>query len=70
MNLVLNAAKFTPAGGQIVVRVQPDREFAVLRVIDNGDGIDKTLYTTPQQPENPAKWPPDPYDKPFVSLIL
>jgi len=29
----------------------------------------KTLYTTPQQPENPAKWPPDPYDKPFVSLI-
>jgi signal transduction histidine kinase len=40
MNLVLNAAKFTPAGGQIIVRVQPDREFAVLRVIDSGDGID------------------------------
>src|SRR5262249_20527725 len=39
MNLVLNAAKFTPAGGQITVRVQLDREYAVLRVIDTGDGI-------------------------------
>jgi signal transduction histidine kinase len=39
MNLVLNAAKFTPSGGQIIVRVQPDREFAVLRVTDNGNGI-------------------------------
>jgi len=39
MNLVLNAAKFTPAGGQIIVGVQPDGDYAVLRVIDNGDGI-------------------------------
>jgi len=33
------AAKFTPAGGQIIVGVQPDGDYAVLRVIDNGDGI-------------------------------
>jgi len=38
-NLVLNAAKFTPAGGQIIVGVQPDGDYAVLRVADNGDGI-------------------------------
>src|SRR5437773_7073092 len=39
MNLVLNAAKFTPAGGQIIVGVQPDGDYAVLRVADNGNGI-------------------------------
>src|SRR5207247_3184935 len=38
-NLVLNAAKFTPAGGQIIVGVQPDGDYAVLRVADNGNGI-------------------------------
>ena len=43
MNLVLNAAKFTPVGGQIIVRVQPDREFAILRVIDSGAGIDSKV---------------------------
>ncbi len=43
MNLVLNAAKFTPAGGQISVGVQRDREYAVLRVRDNGDGINPNV---------------------------
>src|SRR5205809_3122760 len=38
-NLVLNAAKFTPAGGAIIVGVQPDGDYAVLRVADNGNGI-------------------------------
>src|SRR5215510_9972589 len=38
-NLVLNAAKFTPAGGQIIVGVQSDGDYAVLRVADNGNGI-------------------------------
>src|SRR5205809_7173254 len=39
VNLVLNAAKLTPAGGQIIVGVQPDGDYAVLRVADNGNGI-------------------------------
>ena len=38
-NLVNNAAKFTPARGLISVRVERDREWAVLRVKDNGRGI-------------------------------
>src|SRR5206468_6263700 len=38
-NLLNNAAKFTPAGGQISVRVQRDGDFGVLRVIDTGRGI-------------------------------
>src|SRR5262245_37532972 len=43
MNLVLNAAKFTPAGGQISVGVERDREYAVLRVRDNGEGINPNV---------------------------
>jgi signal transduction histidine kinase len=38
-NLVGNALKFTPAGGQVEVRVQPYGEGVLVSVVDNGDGI-------------------------------
>jgi signal transduction histidine kinase len=38
-NLLTNAAKYTPDGGQIVVRARPDGESAVVSVRDNGLGI-------------------------------
>jgi CheY-like chemotaxis protein len=39
-NLLNNAAKYTQPGGQIEVRVERDAEFGVVRVRDNGSGID------------------------------
>jgi signal transduction histidine kinase len=42
-NLLDNAAKFTPRGGDITVRLQRDDERAVLAVIDNGIGIDAEM---------------------------
>jgi signal transduction histidine kinase/ActR/RegA family two-component response regulator len=38
-NLVGNAVKYTPVGGQIVVSVRRDRDNAVLRVRDSGIGM-------------------------------
>jgi PAS domain S-box-containing protein len=38
-NLVGNALKFTPAGGQVEVRVQPYGEGVLVSVVDTGDGI-------------------------------
>lgn len=38
-NLVDNAIRYTPAGGEIKVDVFQDQHFAVLRVSDNGSGI-------------------------------
>ena len=38
-NLLNNAAKFTPAGGLVVVTLQPDGDHAVVSVRDNGIGI-------------------------------
>jgi CheY-like chemotaxis protein/anti-sigma regulatory factor (Ser/Thr protein kinase) len=38
-NLLTNAIKYTPAGGNIRVDVEPDDGHAVLRVRDNGMGI-------------------------------
>lgn len=38
-NLIDNAIKYTPEGGQIVVRVQPDGPDAILEVSDSGIGI-------------------------------
>jgi CheY-like chemotaxis protein len=38
-NLLNNAAKFTPAGGQVTVSVHREGDSAVLRVLDNGSGI-------------------------------
>jgi signal transduction histidine kinase/ActR/RegA family two-component response regulator len=42
-NLVGNAVKYTPVGGQIVVSVRRDREQAVLRVRDSGIGMSPEL---------------------------
>jgi signal transduction histidine kinase/CheY-like chemotaxis protein len=38
-NLLNNAAKYTPPGGQISLRAERDGEFAVIRVCDTGIGI-------------------------------
>jgi signal transduction histidine kinase len=38
-NLLHNAAKFTPAGGQISVELARERSHAVVRVIDSGEGL-------------------------------
>ena len=42
-NLLTNAIKYTPAGGQITVTVAPDDGHATLRVRDNGMGITPEL---------------------------
>ena len=39
-NLLNNAAKFTPSGGRLGLALERDGEFAVLRVRDNGIGIE------------------------------
>jgi len=39
VNLLDNAAKFTPVGGEIRVSVRRDRQFALLSVSDNGVGM-------------------------------
>jgi PAS domain S-box-containing protein len=39
-NLLVNAAKFTPDGGRIAIRVKPDGEFFTIEVSDNGRGIE------------------------------
>ncbi len=42
-NLLENAAKYTPPGGRIRVRVMPDKRTAVLEVSDTGTGIAPNL---------------------------
>ena len=44
-NLLDNAAKYTPPGGRIEVRVEPDGETLVMRVRDSGIGIASGLLT-------------------------
>ena len=39
-NLVDNALKFTPAGGEIVIRTEKEVGFIAVSIIDNGIGID------------------------------
>jgi two-component system CheB/CheR fusion protein len=39
-NVLDNAAKFTPEGGKVVVRLMSEKETAVLSISDNGIGID------------------------------
>ena len=40
-NLILNAIKFTPRNGRVLVRLRPEGQFARLTVQDNGEGINK-----------------------------
>jgi signal transduction histidine kinase len=42
-NLIDNAAKYTPSGGRIIVRVRRDGESAMLQVEDTGVGITREL---------------------------
>jgi len=44
LNLMNNAVKFTPDGGQITVRVRPQDEGVVVHVQDNGIGIAKDQH--------------------------
>ncbi len=39
-NLLDNAIKYTPAHGMVTVTVKPDKNSVILKVIDNGNGID------------------------------
>ena len=43
VNLVTNAAKYTPDGGRVRVELRPSESVAKLRVIDNGIGMSKPL---------------------------
>ena len=38
-NLLSNAIKFTPVGGRVTVKLEKEREFALLQVSDTGQGI-------------------------------
>lgn len=44
-NLVDNAIRYTDMHGIILVRVQPEHDYVMLEVTDNGPGIPKELYT-------------------------
>jgi signal transduction histidine kinase len=38
-NVVLNALKFTPAGGKVVIRIEPGMDEVLLTVTDSGPGF-------------------------------
>jgi signal transduction histidine kinase len=42
-NLLINAAKYTPKGGEIIVRAEPQGDSAILSVCDNGIGISEQM---------------------------
>lgn len=41
INLIQNSLKFTAEGGYVIVRVSQNSEFTTIKVLDNGDGIEK-----------------------------
>ena len=45
VNLLANAAKYTPEGGEISVKVYPEDEHAVIKVKDSGIGIPREMLT-------------------------
>ena len=45
VNLLTNAAKYTPEGGDIEVRATLDRNEAIVHVVDNGIGIPKEMQS-------------------------
>lgn len=44
-NLLINAAKYTPAGGEIVLSLHREENTLIIRVRDNGDGIQPELLS-------------------------
>ena len=42
-NLIANAIKFTPEGGEVVVRMHPDAGTGVVEIVDSGRGISPAL---------------------------
>ncbi|MEF9990580.1 MAG: HAMP domain-containing sensor histidine kinase [Romboutsia sp.] len=40
INLVQNSIKFTPEGGDIIVKISQDEEFTIIKVEDTGSGIE------------------------------
>ncbi len=49
-NLLSNALKFTPSGGQVRVKVTADGEDAVVKVVDNGEGIEPDVLNSIFEP--------------------
>jgi len=45
VNLLSNAIKFSPAGGTVTLRLEPDRAFVEIAVIDQGRGIPAHLLS-------------------------
>ena len=43
VNLLNNAAKYTPDGGEITLEMQTDQGYAIVTVTDTGNGIDASL---------------------------
>ena len=41
INLVQNSLKFTAEGGYVIIRVSQNEEYTTIKVLDNGDGIEK-----------------------------
>ena len=41
INLVQNSLKFTAEGGYIIIIVSQNEEYTTIKVLDNGDGIEK-----------------------------
>jgi PAS domain S-box-containing protein len=58
-NLLNNSAKYTPPGGRIVLRVDAQDDRAILRVQDNGIGIDAALLPRVFQLFTQAERTPD-----------
>jgi signal transduction histidine kinase/CheY-like chemotaxis protein len=56
-NLLRNAVKFTPAGGNIVIRSRCERDTCTVEVIDDGEGIDPEflprIFSAFEQRERP-----------------
>ncbi|AWU97584.1 PAS domain-containing sensor histidine kinase [Azospirillum ramasamyi] len=50
LNLLSNAVKFTPAGGSIALRVQPDRGRVLIEVADTGIGMSAAGIAVALQP--------------------